>query len=122
MPLLLVSTNLLLGLSAFLVTDYLTKMKSKRISEKMITSKDEISKSFLTILSLLPIRSRQALKILNISQLEINIKNKVKQITNLFNYLKIYRQFYRFSIEFKNFKYKESIKDKFTEFKIFYSS
>ena len=122
MPLLLVSTNLLLGLSAFLVTDYLTKMKSKRISEKMITSKDEISKSFLTILSLLPIRSRQALKILNISQLEINIKNKVKQTTNLFNYLKIYRQFYRFSIEFKNFKYKESIKDKFTEFKIFYSS
>ena len=122
MPLLLVSTNLLLGLSAFLVTDYLTKMKSKRISEKMITSKDEISKGFLTILSLLPIRSRQALKILNISQLEINIKNKVKQTTNLFNYLKIYRQFYRFSIEFKNFKYKESIKDKFTEFKIFYSS
>ena len=118
----MVSTNLLLGLSAFLVTDYLTKMKSKRISEKMITSKDEISKSFLTILSLLPIRSRQALKILNISQLEINIKNKVKQTTNLFNYLKIYRQFYRFSIEFKNFKYKESIKDKFTEFKIFYSS
>ena len=122
MPLLLVSTNLLLGLSAFLVTDYLTKMKSKRISEKMITSKDEISKSFLTILSLLPIRSRQALKILNISQLEINIKNKIKQTTNLFNYLKIYRQFYRFSIEFKNFKYKESIKDKFTEFKIFSSS
>ena len=69
MPLFGVSTNLL-GLSAFLVTDYLTKMKSKRISEKMITSKDEISKSFLTILSLLPIQSRQALKILNISQLD----------------------------------------------------